>query len=61
VFRGSNVTAGASAGVALLYVHSDADRALDEADRAMYEEKRRKPSRYTARNQFTRLRIEAVA
>ena len=39
VFRGSNVTAGASAGVALLDAHSDADRALDEADRAMYVRK----------------------
>jgi diguanylate cyclase (GGDEF)-like protein len=39
VFRGSNVSAGASAGVALLDAHSDADRALDEADRAMYVRK----------------------
>jgi diguanylate cyclase (GGDEF)-like protein/PAS domain S-box-containing protein len=34
---------------------------MAQADRAMYEEKRRKPSRYTPRNQFTRPRIEAVA
>ena len=39
VFRGSRVTAGASAGVAILTAHSDADRALDEADRAMYVRK----------------------
>jgi diguanylate cyclase (GGDEF)-like protein/PAS domain S-box-containing protein len=34
---------------------------MAQADRAMYEEKRRKPSRYTYRAQFTRPRIEAVA
>jgi diguanylate cyclase (GGDEF)-like protein len=34
---------------------------MAQADRAMYEEKRRKPSRYTYRTQFTRPRIEAVA
>ena len=34
---------------------------MAQADRAMYEEKRRKPSRYTYRTQFTRRRIEAVA
>ena len=34
---------------------------MAQADRAMYEEKRRKPSRYTYRTQFTRARIEAVA
>jgi len=34
---------------------------MAQADRAMYEEKRRKPSRYVPRNQFTRPRIEAVA
>lgn len=39
VFRGSRVSAGASAGVAILTVHSDADRMLDEADRAMYVRK----------------------
>ncbi|WP_426440038.1 GGDEF domain-containing protein [Bradyrhizobium genosp. P] len=39
VFRGSHVTAGASAGVALLSPHSDVERALDEADRAMYVRK----------------------
>ncbi|MGY3532882.1 diguanylate cyclase (GGDEF)-like protein [Bradyrhizobium embrapense] len=39
VFRGSRVTAGASAGVAILTAHSDADRVLDEADRAMYVRK----------------------
>lgn len=39
VFRGQNVTAGASAGVALLGPHSDAGRALEEADAAMYVRK----------------------
>jgi diguanylate cyclase (GGDEF)-like protein/PAS domain S-box-containing protein len=34
---------------------------MAQADRAMYEEKRCKPSRYTYRAQFTRPRIEAVA
>jgi diguanylate cyclase (GGDEF)-like protein/PAS domain S-box-containing protein len=34
---------------------------MAQADRAMYEEKRRKPSRHTYRAQFTRPRIEAVA
>jgi diguanylate cyclase (GGDEF)-like protein len=35
-FRGRNVTAGASAGVAILGPHADAGRALEEADSAMY-------------------------
>ena len=39
VFRGSTISAGASAGVAILTAHSDADRVLDEADRAMYVRK----------------------
>ncbi|RXG98589.1 GGDEF domain-containing protein [Bradyrhizobium vignae] len=39
VFRGQHVTAGASAGVALLGPHSDAGRALEEADAAMYVRK----------------------
>jgi len=39
VFRGSKVAAGASAGVAVLGPHSDVERALDEADRAMYVRK----------------------
>jgi diguanylate cyclase (GGDEF)-like protein len=39
VFRGSNVTAGASAGVAIIGPHSDAGRALEEADSAMYVRK----------------------
>ncbi len=38
-FRGQHVTAGASAGVALLGAHSDAGRALEEADAAMYVRK----------------------
>lgn len=39
VFRGNQVNAGASAGVAILGLHSDVERALDEADRAMYVRK----------------------
>ena len=39
VFRGQHVTAGASAGVALLGAQSDAGRALEEADAAMYVRK----------------------
>lgn len=39
VFRGERVTAGASAGVALLGAQSDAARALEEADAAMYVRK----------------------
>lgn len=39
VFRGQQVTAGASAGVALLGAQSDAARALEEADAAMYVRK----------------------
>lgn len=42
VFRGQHVTAGASAGVALLGPHSDAGRALEEADAAMYVRKARR-------------------
>src|SRR3954449_6163272 len=38
-FGGSTVTAGASAGVALLGLHADAEKALEEADRAMYVRK----------------------
>jgi diguanylate cyclase (GGDEF)-like protein len=39
VFDGQSVTAGASAGVAILGVHSEAGRALEEADSAMYVRK----------------------
>lgn len=39
VFGDSAVSAGASAGVALLTAHSDIQRVLDEADRAMYVRK----------------------
>jgi diguanylate cyclase (GGDEF)-like protein len=39
VFRGRTVTAGASAGVAILGSHADAGRALEEADSAMYVRK----------------------
>src|SRR3569833_2460012 len=38
-FRGQHVSAGASAGIALLGVQSDATRALEEADAAMYVRK----------------------
>ncbi|WP_314960230.1 GGDEF domain-containing protein [Bradyrhizobium cosmicum] len=41
-FRGQRVTAGASAGVALLGAQSDAGRALEEADAAMYVRKARR-------------------
>jgi diguanylate cyclase (GGDEF)-like protein len=39
VFGGSRVSAGASAGVAILGLHSDVERVLEEADRAMYVRK----------------------
>jgi diguanylate cyclase (GGDEF)-like protein len=39
VFGGRTVSAGASAGVAILDTHADAVRALEEADRAMYVRK----------------------
>jgi diguanylate cyclase (GGDEF)-like protein len=39
VFGGQEVSAGASAGVAVLTVQSEAGRALEEADRAMYVRK----------------------
>ena len=39
VFRGHTLTAGASAGVAILGAHSEAAKALEEADRAMYVRK----------------------
>jgi diguanylate cyclase (GGDEF)-like protein len=39
VFGGQRVTAGASAGVAILDIHAEAGRALEEADRAMYVRK----------------------
>ncbi len=39
VFGGERVTAGASAGVAILGRHAEAGRALEEADRAMYVRK----------------------
>ena len=41
-FRGQHVSAGASAGVALLGAHSDAARAMEEADAAMYVRKARR-------------------
>jgi diguanylate cyclase (GGDEF)-like protein len=39
VFHGRSVTAGASAGVAVLGPHAEASRALEEADSAMYMRK----------------------
>ena len=39
VFDGRTITAGASAGVAILDVHSEAGRALEAADSAMYVRK----------------------
>jgi diguanylate cyclase (GGDEF)-like protein len=39
VFRGRTVTAGASAGVAVLDAHAEAGRALEQADSAMYVRK----------------------
>jgi diguanylate cyclase (GGDEF)-like protein len=39
VFRGRTITAGASAGIAVLDSHSDAGRALETADSAMYVRK----------------------
>jgi diguanylate cyclase (GGDEF)-like protein len=39
MFGGRTVSAGASAGVAILDTHADAARALEEADRAMYVRK----------------------
>jgi diguanylate cyclase (GGDEF)-like protein len=39
VFAGRAVTAGASAGVAILGPHAEAGRALEEADSAMYVRK----------------------
>ena len=39
VFRGNNVSAGASAGVAILGPHAEVGRALEEADSAMYVRK----------------------
>jgi diguanylate cyclase (GGDEF)-like protein len=39
VFRGRSISAGASAGVAILGVHAEASKALEEADSAMYVRK----------------------
>ena len=39
VFDGRTITAGASAGVAILDIHSEAGRALEAADSAMYVRK----------------------
>ena len=39
VFSGRTVTAGASAGIAILDAHAEAGEALEEADRAMYVRK----------------------
>src|SRR5579871_1073120 len=51
VFGGQTVTAGASAGVAILGAHSEAARALQEADSAMYVRKaQRRHERNSAAN-----------
>jgi len=39
MFGGHTVSAGASAGIAILDTHADARKALEEADRAMYVRK----------------------
>ena len=39
MFRGRTITAGASAGVAILGPHAEAGSALEEADSAMYVRK----------------------
>ncbi len=51
-FRGQHVTAGASAGVALLGAQSDAARALEEADAAMYVRKALRRHEPQARQQL---------
>ena len=38
-FHGQTITAGASAGTAILGPHAEAGKALEEADRAMYVRK----------------------
>ena len=48
VFGGHTVTAGASAGVAVLGAHSDAARALEQADGAMYVRKAQRRHERTA-------------
>ena len=67
-FRASNAlrTRPYNLSVSVGVAHFEDDRytieeLMAQADQAMYEEKRRKPSRYTYRTQFTRPRIEAVA
>jgi diguanylate cyclase (GGDEF)-like protein len=47
-FRGHDITAGASAGIAVLGPSADAGRALEEADRAMYVRKAQR--RHETRN-----------
>ena len=49
-FRGRIVTAGASAGVALLGLHAEAGRALEEADSAMYVRKAQRRHEIGARS-----------
>jgi diguanylate cyclase (GGDEF)-like protein len=57
VFDGRAVTAGASAGVAVLDAHSDPARALEEADSAMYVRKaQRRHERDAVRYEMTRAR-----
>jgi GGDEF domain-containing protein len=49
MFHGRAVTAGASAGVAILGPHAEAGRALEEADRAMYVRKAQRRHELDAR------------
>jgi predicted signal transduction protein with EAL and GGDEF domain len=39
MFRGRRISAGASAGVAILGAHAEVSKALEEADSAMYMRK----------------------
>jgi diguanylate cyclase (GGDEF)-like protein len=49
VFRGRSVTAGASAGIAVLGPQAEAGKALEEADRAMYVRKAQRRHEHDAR------------
>jgi diguanylate cyclase (GGDEF)-like protein len=44
-FKGHSVSAGASAGIALLGLEADAADALEQADRAMYVRKKQRKER----------------
>ena len=57
VFESRNITAGASAGTAILSPHSEASRALEEADSAMYVRKaQRRHERDADRDEIARAR-----